>query len=614
MLYILELFFYVVFFSFKLYHLIDKSYIFSDSGSKLSKYIKIKNPKDMANNLVYGKIQNSNFFISIHKALKSPEWCKQFIIIMLVSTTIITFKLSITYNFLLSNFLYINLLNKNINFTSFFGNYFCLLKIIYYLLFSIFTLYFVHKFLNKIFKNTIKNKLNKKNESNTIEITLGKDSFENYILIKENGFYQNILITGSIGSGKTSGAIHCLLNGFIKNDIGGLIIDVKGNFYKEVITISRLYSREQDIYVISLEEDSCYNPLDYPDISSIELSNRIVSVLKIISDNNNSDSYWLDKVENYIRDFITIIRVYNGFVNFYEIHKLVINKEYLLEKIKFTKEMILNNSFSDELLFELDSAILNIKQEYILLDERTSSIIRSEITRMTSIFVSEIKLYNKFCKRNNNLKFPSNKIVVLSLSIGKNKLLSKIISTYLKLDFQKQTLSQKYEYIPNFFICDEYQEVANQEDARFFSLSREYKCINIISIQSYSSLLNTVKNDNSVNVIIQNFVNKIWFRNDDIYTVTESIKLIGKYLKNNESITIGENSKLSQYSMFLGKFKSGKSSISESRSLSKSRDYVLSEEDFTQGLDTYEAMAIISDGKNVKFYRKFKFNRLEVDM
>lgn len=35
---------------------------------------------------------------------------------------------------------------------------------------------------------------------------------------------------------------------------------------------------------------------------------------------------------------------------------------------------------------------------------------------------------------------------------------------------------------PTVFICDEYDKYANKTDGEFFSLSREAKCINIVSM------------------------------------------------------------------------------------------------------------------------------------
>ncbi len=614
MLYIFELFFYILFLFSRLYSLIDKSYILSDSGSKLNKYIKIKNRQNIINSFTLSNINNYNIHSFISKAFKSQKWCKQFIFIMLVSTAIITLKISITYNFLISNFFYITIFNKYIILNQILGDYFYIFKLSYYLFSYLFIIYIVYSILNNIYTNK-ENKLNiSELNKNSINLFIGKDQKQNIIHINEKGLYQNILITGSIGSGKTSSAISVILDGLIKNNLGGLVIDVKGNFYSEAFKIAKKYNREQDIYLISIDKGNGYNPLDYNELSSVELSNRIINVLKLISDSNNSDPYWLDKAEGYIRDMISIIRVYNNITNFEEIHKLVTSKEYLIEKIEEVKEKILNNFFSDEELFELNSALFNLKQEYMNLDERTSNIIRSEITRMTSIFLSNLKFYQKFCLKNNVINFPSEKIVILSIGIGENKIISKIISTYLKLDFQKQIISQLGNYKKSFFICDEYQEIANSEDMSFFSLSREYMCVNVISMQSYSSLLNTLKSEVTTKVIIQNFVNKIWFRNDDIYTISETIKFIGKYLRDNESITFSENSKVSNYSMLFRNFKSRNSNISESRSISKKNEYLLSEEDFSQNLNIFEAIAMLSDGTKSIFYRKIRLYRLEDDI
>ncbi len=46
--------------------------------------------------------------------------------------------------------------------------------------------------------------------------------------------------------------------------------------------------------------------------------------------------------------------------------------------------------------------------------------------------------------------------------------------------------------------------------------------------KSYTSLLNTLHDQSAVNVIIQNLINKLWFRSDDIFTIENAQKQIGK--------------------------------------------------------------------------------------
>ena len=100
-------------------------------------------------------------------------------------------------------------------------------------------------------------------------------------------------------------------------------------------------------------------------------------------------------------------------------------------------------------------------------------------------------------------------IVVLNMNIAEYKNLSKIIATYLKLDFQSEIMYRlsNYRSTPSAFICDEYAEYVTKTDADFFALSREAKCINIVSTQSYSSLKNTLKDE--INIIIQDLEKQI---------------------------------------------------------------------------------------------------------
>ena len=79
------------------------------------------------------------------------------------------------------------------------------------------------------------------------------------LILPEASLYQNILITGTIGSGKTSSAMYPFSRQLIKykyNDtsqkLGMLILDVKGNYYKQVQKYAAHYKRKEDLIVIEL--------------------------------------------------------------------------------------------------------------------------------------------------------------------------------------------------------------------------------------------------------------------------------------------------------------------------------------------------------------------------
>ena len=194
------------------------------------------------------------------------------------------------------------------------------------------------------------------------------------------------------------------------------------------------------------------------------------------------------------------------------------------------------------------------------------------------------------------------------MNIAEYKNLSKIIAAYLKLDFQTEimrNLSNKKERITA-FICDEYAEYATKTDSEFFSLSREAKCINIVSTQSYSSIKNTLKDDTAVKVICQNLINKIWFRTDDIFTIEEAQKQLGKEEKEKISKNISENAKETKYNYLTKSFINKDSSISESVNLYTQNDYVYDTNFFTQELQTFTAVGFLSDGNKILKPRKIR--------
>lgn len=492
-----------------------------------------------------------------------------------------------------------------------FWHYFKIIYIVILVISSLSLSYILVKYFLHLNTNNVLSK--KETYVSTLNLKIGYSQSQNQdIFLPEKSLYQNILITGTIGSGKTSSAIYPFSEQLIKycgdnfeKKMGILCLDVKGNFYKQIKFYVKKFNRLKDLVIISLNSNETYNPLDKPNLNPLVLANRLKTILTLFSP-NTSDSFWLDKVEQVICEAIKLCRLYNNnYVNFIELHKLINDKSYYLEKIKLLRNMFLNNKFSNIELYNLTSAITFFENEFFKLDERTISILKSEITRITLPFVSDYNISKTFSPTKKNITFSgfkdiikSGKIVVLSMNISEYSVLSKIIATYMKLDFQSEVMSNFNSKTSRSvaFICDEYQEYITSSDANFFSESREAKCINIVSTQSYSSLLNTIKDESALKVILQNSVNKLWFRTDDIFTIESAQKQIGKEDKKKISKTISENAQESNYNYFIQKFKSRNSNISESINTYFQYDYVYDSNFFTQQLETFSCLAFLSNG------------------
>lgn len=485
---------------------------------------------------------------------------------------------------------------------------------------------------SKIF-HTSKKKSHRKTIKNNYDLTLNIGFNKNSELIKipEKSLYQNILVTGTIGTGKTSSAMYPFTKQLIEyksnstnEKLGMLILDVKGNYFSKVYEYCSHAKRLNDLITIDLSGNIKYNPLHKPNLKPSVLADRLKTILLLFSP-NNSESFWLDKVETVLTECIKLVRLYNnGYVTFEELHNLVVFPDYYKSKVSILREKFVNNLFSSEDIYNLLSALNFFEKEYFGLDSRTLSILKSEITRITNLFISDYSVKNIFSPNQEELNFlgfsdviNSGKIVVLNMNIAEYRNLSKVIAAYLKLDFQSEVISrlnkenfndnselsllldQKYSNRPVCFISDEYHEYVTLTDAAFFAESREAKCINIVATQSYTSLLNTLNNSNSVKVIVQNLVNKLWFRSDDIFTIEDAQKQIGKEEKKKVSKTISENAKETNYSYIFNNFLSKNSNISESLNSYFQTDYIYDTNFFTSKLETFSCLAFLSDGNKI---------------
>lgn len=497
---------------------------------------------------------------------------------------------------------------------SFFFSFFIMLCYVFYYIFFI-----IKKGNNK--KESIPDHFSQ----NKLFLLVGVDPKTNSIIsLPEKGLFQNILITGTIGTGKTSSAMYPFTRQLIyfrssdsENKLGMLILDVKGNYYHYVLKCAKESGRLDDVIVIELNGKYKYNPIHKPNLKPSVIANQLKSILLLFSP-NNTESYWLDKAEAVLGEAIKLCRLYNhGYVTFEEIHKIITQEEYYYQKIALLRQQFLNNSLPQKSLYDLLSCIHFFQKEFFSLDSRTLNILKSEITRITNCFILDYDVMHTFCPHEKDLNFfgfqeliEHGKIVVLNMNINEYRNLSKIIAAYLKMDFQTAVMNRLAHLSSSSrtvaFISDEYSEYVTALDANFFSQSREANCINIVSTQSYTSLLNTLNNSSTVKVIVQSLVNKFWFRSDDLFTIEDAQKQIGKQEKERSSQTFSENAKDTFYDCLLHTFRSRNSNISESINHYTQLEYVYDTNFFTQQLETFSALVFLSDGSKILPPQKVK--------
>jgi len=490
------------------------------------------------------------------------------------------------------------------------------------------------------------------------KFTLKLSERPSWVVVPEKGMFQNFLITGTIGTGKTAAVMYplCKQALFYKaydedEKAGMLILDVKGNFYEKVLEFARDCDRENDIVLIKLGGKYKYNPLHKPNMEPVDLAGRTRQVLEIISGGSGSkDAFWDDKAANLVGECVRLLRLVNkGYVSLGLVHELVTNKEYLssmLAKMEYMYskqnnvsvdefdlsdgqfeeedcdvslnkekgELSENDYEARRIKFDFEHCMTYFTGEFASGAENVIETIKTCVTRITNFFVSSMSVHDSFSPdKIEELNFHGfedvinkGKIVVLAMNVEERPVVARTIAAYLKQDFQAEVLQRTVSTRglnrtrPVFFICDEYQEFVGAKDANFYGVSREAKCCSIVASQSYTSLLKTLGDEKAFNTLQQNLINKMWLRGDDKLTIETAQQLTGKEEKRKYSTNISESMADAKHSKIFGSLVGNKTSVSESTNVSTQRDFVFEERIFTQTLEMFKAVCFLAHDKGMQ--------------
>lgn len=202
----------------------------------------------------------------------------------------------------------------------------------------------------------------------------------------------------------------------------------------------------------------------------------------------------------------------------------------------------------------------------------------------------------------------SGKIVGLNFPVALNPALARTIGTMMKIDYQRavQLRIPRMEsepgqhFRPTVFICDEYQNFATVGgdspvgDERFFSISRQPKCIPIVATQSVSSLKDALPNE-GFKTLMQTFRTKIFLTTSDPETARFASEICGKADKTKISYSVSESSNNAQVGWLSGRTSSNKGSVSASKHYQKSNEPLFPERAFFE-LKNAQSIMVAFDG------------------
>lgn len=391
-----------------------------------------------------------------------------------------------------------------------------------------------------------------------------------WLVMDNKGLYTGLIVFGATGTGKTSACAYPYLEQLASfkscsddEKIGGLMLDVKGDFWRGALDIIEKTGRLDDVVIIEPGSGYYFNPVHYPDLDSRIIAERLYSVLENMNSNDGrQDSYWKDKSINLLANSISLIRTSLGYVTLDDIYEIISDENRLDELLEHGKNLLESKntkSYASGVEEEIRIAVnFFAGSDYKGLDERTRGIIKSESLRVCSDFIKN-PYRDTFCAPLEKLNFKgfkdvinSGKIILLRMPESKYGITGRTIGIMLKLDYFRTVLNRVYSFAagsginmkrPVMFICDEYQNFVTsgniESDEEFFARCRQSKAINIVLTQSYSSLKLKLGSEEKLNSLIGNLRSALWLSLADDYSREKASRICDKEyrLKITENIT-----------------------------------------------------------------------------
>jgi hypothetical protein len=514
-----------------------------------------------------------------------------------------------------------------------------------------------------------------------------------WLVIPERGLFTGIAIVGAVGSGKTASAMYPFAEQILAycaqdpdRRIGGLVLEVKGDFCHRVREILVRHGRAGDYVEISLASEYRYNPL-HNDLDAYALAYNIASLLNNLF-GRSKEPFWQQAYTNLVKFIILLHKVAFDYVTLFDVYECAINPDLLESRINeaqrrlieadsvllWEEEYLKHPRDLDPFEFRLDkeskryrapltpglAAVL--KQKQVLWEAENASRktplpsdkkaqlqaverwffhdwkriepkLRTSIVEGISVFLSlfddnpDVK--RTFCppaecydpQANGDFKFgkplPSlswliekGSLCSLNFPIAMNAGLAKALGVMLKLDFERAVLNRvpvmeknpESHFRQVLFLCDEYQHFATvgesepTGDEKFFSLSRQPKCIPIIATQSISSLKSALPGE-SWRTLLQTFRTKIFLSLSDDFSARIASELCGREDKLKASYNISESGHDTNVSFLTGKALAHKANITASKSYSPHYDLRFDTKTFME-LRNAQSVTIAYDGTN----------------
>jgi hypothetical protein len=170
----------------------------------------------------------------------------------------------------------------------------------------------------------------------------GPSAAPTWLEIPQRGLYTGLMVVGAVGTGKTSACMYPYVQQLLhwKADdadrkIGGLVLEVKGDFCRQVRTILTEAKRPEDYLELGLDTGVCYNPL-HNDLDPYAVAYAIATLLNNLF-GKSKEPFWQQAYTDLIKFVILLRRLDAGYTTLAEVYRYVLQTDQIDQDIRRLK-------------------------------------------------------------------------------------------------------------------------------------------------------------------------------------------------------------------------------------------------------------------------------------
>ena len=172
--------------------------------------------------------------------------------------------------------------------------------------------------------------------------TPGRAPHPTWLAIPQRGLYTGVMVLGAVGTGKTSACMYPYVNQLLRwkaqdpdRKLGGLVLEVKGDFCHEVRAMLAQAGRPDDYLEIGLDSGICYNPL-HNDLDPYAVAYAVATLLNNLF-GKSKEPFWQQAYTDLLKFVISLRRITDGYTTLAEVYRYIVEDEKIDKNIRTLK-------------------------------------------------------------------------------------------------------------------------------------------------------------------------------------------------------------------------------------------------------------------------------------